>query len=119
PYVPQLEILKRASLFVTHGGMNSTSEGLYFETPLVVIPMGGDQFVVADQVEKVGAGKVLKKEELSESLLKETIQDVMNNRSYAEKAKEIGQSLKAAGGSKKAADSILEAVKQKTQSANA
>ncbi|MEH7741319.1 macrolide family glycosyltransferase [Bacillus subtilis] len=119
PYVPQLEILKRASLFVTHGGMNSTSEGLYFETPLVVIPMGGDQFVVADQVEKVGAGKVIKKEELSESLLKETIQEVMNNRSYAEKAKEIGQSLKAAGGSKKAADSILEAVKQKTQSANA
>ena len=119
PYVPQLEVLEESDVFITHGGMNSTSEGLYFETPLVVIPMGGDQFVVADQVEKVGAGKVLKKEELSESLLKETIQEVMNNRSYAEKAKEIGQSLKAAGGSKKAADSILEAVKQKTQSANA
>ncbi|MBG9767910.1 macrolide family glycosyltransferase [Bacillus vallismortis] len=119
PYVPQLEILKRASLFVTHGGMNSTSEGLYFETPLVVIPMGGDQFVVANQVEKVGAGKALKKEQLSESLLKETIQEVMNNRAYSEKAKEIGQSLQAAGGSNKAADRILEFVKHKKQSANA
>ncbi|MCY8534893.1 glycosyl transferase family 1 [Bacillus vallismortis] len=119
PYVPQLEILKRASLFVTHGGMNSTSEGLYFDTPLVVIPMGGDQFVVANQVEKVGAGKALKKEQLSESLLKETIQEVMNNRAYSEKAKEIGQSLQAAGGSKKAADRILEFVKHKKQSATA
>ncbi|MCY7963327.1 macrolide family glycosyltransferase [Bacillus inaquosorum] len=119
PYVPQLEILKRASLFVTHGGMNSTSEGLYFETPLVVIPMGADQFAVGNQVEKIGAGKVLKKDQLSESLLKETIQEVMNNPVYAEKAKEIGQSLKAAGGSKKAVDSILEVVKHKTQSANA
>ncbi|MCO4850514.1 macrolide family glycosyltransferase [Bacillus vallismortis] len=119
PYVPQLEILKRASLFVTHGGMNSTSEGLYFETPLVVIPMGGDQFVVANQVEKVGAGKVLKKEQLSENILKETIQEVMNNHAYSEKAKEIGQSLQAAGRSKKAADCILEFVKHKKQSANA
>lgn len=41
--------------------MNSTSEGLYFETPLVVIPMGADQFAVGNQVEKIGAGKVLKK----------------------------------------------------------
>ncbi|MGF7532944.1 macrolide family glycosyltransferase [Bacillus mexicanus] len=119
PYVPQLEILKRARLFVTHGGMNSTSEGLYFETPLVVIPIGADQFVVGRQVEKIGAGKVLKKEQLSESLLKETIQEVLNNPVYTEKAEDIGQSLKAAGGSKKAADSILEVVKHKTQSADA
>ncbi|MCY8110806.1 glycosyl transferase family 1, partial [Bacillus spizizenii] len=70
-------------------------------------------------VEKIGAGKVLKKEQLSEGLLKETIHEVMNNPVYAEKAKDIGQSLKAAGGSKKAADSILEVVKLKTQSANA
>ncbi|MBL6010620.1 glycosyl transferase family 1 [Bacillus halotolerans] len=119
PYVPQLEILKRASLFVTHGGMNSTSEGLYFETPLIVIPMGADQFAVGKQVEQVGAGKVLKKEQLSENLLKETIQEVISNPVYAENAKAIGQSLKAAGGAEKAADSILEYVKHNTQSANA
>ncbi|MDI3410109.1 hypothetical protein QKW52_05460 [Bacillus sonorensis] len=41
--------------------MNSTNEGLYFDTPLLVIPMGGDQFLVAAQVEKTGAGLKLDK----------------------------------------------------------
>ena len=33
PFVPQLKILKRASLFITHGGMNSVNEALYYGTP--------------------------------------------------------------------------------------
>lgn len=37
-YVPQLEALRHAKVFITHGGMNSTSEGLLFGVPLVVQP---------------------------------------------------------------------------------
>src|SRR5262249_40511123 len=37
-YVPQLEILPRTQVFVTHGGMNSTMESLYYGVPMVVIP---------------------------------------------------------------------------------
>ncbi|MED1123495.1 macrolide family glycosyltransferase [Bacillus atrophaeus] len=118
PYVPQLEILKRANLFITHGGMNSTSEGLYYKTPLIVIPMGADQFMVASQVEKIGAGKVLKKENVSVAELQETIKQVTANTRYSEKANEIGESLIAAGGSKRAADCILEQVKTSTQTAD-
>lgn len=36
--VPQLEVLERADLFVTHGGMNSVMESPYFGVPMVVIP---------------------------------------------------------------------------------
>ncbi|MDI5790643.1 glycosyltransferase [Bacillus licheniformis] len=36
--------MKQADVFVTHGGMNSTNEGLYFDTPLIVIPMGQTSF---------------------------------------------------------------------------
>ena len=36
--VPQLEVLKMADVFVTHGGMNSVSEALVYGTPMVVIP---------------------------------------------------------------------------------
>jgi UDP:flavonoid glycosyltransferase YjiC (YdhE family) len=32
--VPQLEILQRAGLFITHGGMNSASEAMYYGVPL-------------------------------------------------------------------------------------
>lgn len=34
---PQISILKRSSLFVTHSGMNSTSESVYYGVPMVCI----------------------------------------------------------------------------------
>ena len=55
-YVPQLEVLQHADVFVTHGGMNSSSEALYYGVPLVVIPVTGDQPFVAKRLTEVGAG---------------------------------------------------------------
>ncbi|MED1738889.1 glycosyltransferase [Bacillus swezeyi] len=109
-YIPQLELLKKADLFVTHGGMNSTNEGLYFDTPLLVIPMGGDQFFVASRVEQVGAGMMLDKTELSSSILRTKIKEIIENRSYANGAAKIGKSLRNAGGYQKAADAVFELV---------
>lgn len=42
-HVPQLAVLKQSRLFVTHGGMNSVNEGLFFGVPLMVFPQGADQ----------------------------------------------------------------------------
>jgi MGT family glycosyltransferase len=38
PAVPQLAVLERAELFITHGGINSMHEGLYYGVPLILIP---------------------------------------------------------------------------------
>ena len=43
PSLPQLEVLKRASLFITHSGMNSTSESVHYGVPMICIPQNGDQ----------------------------------------------------------------------------
>ncbi|WP_348519735.1 glycosyltransferase [Bacillus sp. 166amftsu] len=45
-YVPQLDILQHADLFITHGGMNSSSESLYFCVPMLVIPVMGEQPII-------------------------------------------------------------------------
>ncbi len=47
PYVPQLEVLEQADVFITHGGMNSVNEGIHFNVPLVVMPHDKDQPMVA------------------------------------------------------------------------
>ncbi|MER5520926.1 macrolide family glycosyltransferase [Streptomyces sp. NPDC002763] len=39
-FVPQPEVLARAALFVTHGGMNSVNEALYAGVPMLVVPPG-------------------------------------------------------------------------------
>jgi UDP:flavonoid glycosyltransferase YjiC (YdhE family) len=38
-FAPQVFILKRADLFVTHGGRNSIFEGIYTETPMLICPL--------------------------------------------------------------------------------
>jgi MGT family glycosyltransferase len=41
--VPQLQVLDRAALFVTHGGMNSVNEAMRAGVPTLVVPQGADQ----------------------------------------------------------------------------
>jgi MGT family glycosyltransferase len=106
-YVPQLEILQQADVFITHGGINSTSEGLYFGVPLVVIPVMGDQLIVANRIEELGAGLQLNRQELDAITLRNTTEQVLLNSSFKEKSLEIGKSLRGSGGYKKAVETIL------------
>ncbi|MED4117160.1 macrolide family glycosyltransferase [Priestia megaterium] len=111
-YVPQLEILEQADVFITHGGMNSTSEGLYFGVPLVVMPVVGDQLIVANRIEELGAGLQLNRQELDAITLRNTTEQVLSNSSFREKSLEIGKSLRDSGGYKKAVEVIFKFKKE-------
>lgn len=107
-HVPQLQILKEAELFITHGGMNSTSEGLYFNTPLLVFPQQIEQAFVARRVVDVGAGLTGKLKDYSPARLWQTAEHLMSSPGYARNAAGISESLKAAGGFAAGADRIKE-----------
>lgn len=55
---PQLALLQRASLMITHGGPNSVKECAYFGVPVVVFPLGFDQPATAARVRFHGLGRV-------------------------------------------------------------
>lgn len=78
-HVPQTRVLEQASLFITHGGMNSVSEAMAAGVPMVVIPMVSDQPVNAQQVEKLGLGRRLDYRSLTVSQLRETSLAVMSD----------------------------------------
>ena len=40
---PQLDILRRASAVITHGGLNTIKESILFRVPLIVFPLQADQ----------------------------------------------------------------------------
>jgi MGT family glycosyltransferase len=65
PFVPQLEMLQRASMFVTHGGMNSTMEALYYGVPMVVLSQMMEQEMTARRIEELGLGVALDQENLT------------------------------------------------------
>lgn len=104
--VPQLDVLRRASAFVTHGGMNSASESLYHGVPLVVVPQMGEQAIVGRRVEELGAGLYLAKEEATPHRLRESVQRLLAEDRFRGQAGVIGESFKAAGGVARAADVI-------------
>jgi MGT family glycosyltransferase len=107
-YVPQLEILPRTSVFITHGGMNSTMESLYYGVPMVVIPQMGDQFATGQRVAELGLGLMLNKEAIDVTALREAVERVANEPAFRERAQQMQQSTRDAGGYQRAADAIMQ-----------
>jgi zeaxanthin glucosyltransferase len=57
PHAPQIELLKRAALFLTHGGLGSIKEAVFFGVPMVVFPGKVDQHGNAARVVHHGLGR--------------------------------------------------------------
>jgi MGT family glycosyltransferase len=106
-WVPQLDVLRQAAVFVTHGGMNSVSESLHYGVPVVVVPQMGEQELVASQVERLGAGVRLRRDSVTPASLQAAVGRLLADRSFRERAAAIGQSFTAAGGAERAADAVL------------
>lgn len=106
-YVPQLEILKRANLFITHGGLNSAKEGIFHTVPLMVFPQNGDQFAVAHQVNRLGAGIGFENSDLTPGELRKAAEEASANETFHQNSRKIKESFEKAGGAKRAVDEIF------------
>lgn len=96
-HVPQVEILKKTSLFISHGGMNSVNESLYFGVPLILVPQQKEQLIVARRVEELGAGVILKNKKDAE-VIKNKVDEVLKKSKFKTNAQKISKTLKEAGG---------------------
>ena len=106
PQVDQIAVLKEADVFVSHCGMNSVNESLYFEVPLVMLPQTSEQSGVATRVSQVRAGIQLNKINAAE--IKTAIELLLTDMSYKDNAKKISKGFKNCAGPKGAADKILQ-----------
>lgn len=104
-FVDQIAVLNKADVFLSHCGMNSVNESLYYQVPLVMYPQTTEQAGVAARVEQLGAGILLKKE--TSDSIRRTIEQVLNTPSYYESALAISEGFKRCSGAKGAADQIL------------
>ena len=81
-YVPQTQLLTDVDIFITHGGLNSTQEGLLSGIPIIVIPQRYDQFDNARRVEQLEAGIFLNisKNKITIDDLKNAVNNIVVNR---------------------------------------
>ena len=109
-YAPQLELLKKAALVITHAGLNTTLESLSYGVPMVAIPITDDQPGVAARIAWTGTGECLPLKGLNVSKLKESIQRVFTNDSYKQNALKLQKTIHSTSGVNSAADIIEQAI---------
>lgn len=103
--VDQISVLQTANVFITHSGMNSVSESLYFGVPMVLFPQHSEQRMVANRVAELGAGLKLKGKR--PKYLSTAVDEVLANRGYKREARNLSETLRNAGGAEEASNVIL------------
>lgn len=97
-YIPQREVLPRASVVVSHGGSGSMLGALAHGCPLVLVPQGADQFDNAVAVTAAGAGVAVMPERQSPSNVRDALQTLLRERSFAQRAASIAGEIAALPG---------------------
>jgi MGT family glycosyltransferase len=103
---PQLELLDRASLVITHAGLNTVLESLSCGVPMVAIPVGNDQPGVAARLKWLGAGEFLLLKQLRAAKLRPLLNKVLDEPQYRQRAQEVKTEIQKADGVRRAVELI-------------
>lgn len=117
--VPQLAILERTRVFLTHGGLNSVHEGLWHGVPMVAVPQQIEQFFNAGAMAQAGAGIMIdseiRKRHVTAAELRSAVDSAETNHAqFSAAAARLGGTLRAGGGFIAAADHIEALAKKRS-----
>src|SRR5262249_50519406 len=105
---PQLELLKRATVCITHAGLNTVLESLAQGVPQVAIPITYDQPGVAARIAHKGTGVVTSLDKLTTDDLGLLLDEVLTNPTYQENSHKLQKSIDEANELSVAVDLITE-----------
>ncbi|HEU5322679.1 MAG TPA: nucleotide disphospho-sugar-binding domain-containing protein, partial [Methylomirabilota bacterium] len=109
PYTPQLRVLERAAVCISHGGANTVMESLYYGVPLFVIPLCTDQPVNGFFVERAGAGvSILPAKVTTEACRRALAALLPGDSPYRTTARRIQAAYRKRDGAREAARRIVE-----------
>lgn len=105
-WVPQVSVLEVCDLFVTHGGMGSSMEGLRSGTPMIVVPFANDQFGNAERLVDLGVARQLDSAQVTATRLRATVGELLSDRQVAARVALLSKELRAENGPARAADLV-------------
>ena len=109
-YAPQLDLLQKTTLIITHAGMNTALEALTYGVPIVAIPISNDQPGIATRIAWVGAGELLPLGQLDPERLFKVVQTVLKQSTYKENALRLKDAIQKAGGVNRAVDIVEQVI---------
>ena len=105
PSLPQVAVLERSDVVITHGGNNTVTESLRAGLPMLVLPLSTDQFAGAADVERAGVGRVLDARTLSAERVAIAVQGLARGPEHVEAAA-LGVRLRATPGAEIAVERL-------------
>jgi zeaxanthin glucosyltransferase len=103
---PQLELLKLASVCITHSGLNTVLESLAQGVPQVAIPVTFDQPGIAARIAYHKTGVVSSLERLTAANLATILGEVLSDATYGDNARRIQKAIVKTNGLSLAADLV-------------
>lgn len=107
-YVPQGPVLDRCDVALTHGGTGTTLGALARGVPVVVVPLGADQYAHARAIRRLGLGIVLDHRELTPETVREAVSVVADDPSYHTAAGQLADDLASMPGPERAVAALEE-----------
>jgi UDP:flavonoid glycosyltransferase YjiC (YdhE family) len=89
---PHGEVMKQASLVVTHGGFGTLARALAHKLPTLVMPQGRDQGGNAEKLMAHGAGLALPPD-ADAATIADAVQKLLSDPAYAEAAGRLGSAI--------------------------
>lgn len=111
PYAPQLELIQRAKMVVTHAGMNTVLECLAQGVPMASISVTNDQPGVAGRIRWTGAGENVPIWMLTTRGLRRAVRQVFERSTYRTAALKLQEAIQQSGGAIVAADIAEQAIR--------
>lgn len=107
PEMPQLAVLSRADVFVTHGGMNSVMEALHDGVPMVLVPQMSEQEITAQRIAGTGAGLAIDPATLTATRLRAAVEEVLGDPGYRAAAQRLRATVHRGDGAATAAAALI------------
>nr|CAD7264885.1 unnamed protein product [Timema shepardi] len=95
-WLPQSDILAHPNVrvFISHGGLMSTLEASYHGVPILGIPCFGDQHQNILRVRESGYGLTLDLNNITETSVAWSLDELLNNSRYSSNARQISQDFR-------------------------
>lgn len=106
PWFPQLQVLARASGFLTHAGMGSTMEALYHGVPMLTLPQMPEQVVNADRITQLSLGHRLDPATLDPATLRRAAEEITSSPRIRASVDRMRSHARAGGGAVAGAEAI-------------
>ncbi|MFB7629625.1 macrolide family glycosyltransferase [Streptomyces sp. NPDC056149] len=105
---PQPAVLQRATAFVSHTGMNSTMEALYYGVGLIAVPQMPEQAANAGRVVELGLGEQLDARTVTAESLRAAVARVATDPTVRANLARMRKVVRESGGAARGADVVEE-----------